>query len=129
MSSCGAPDYYIKEEGKRSPHATLMLRHGATKVLKIDNKYPKEDAGASVRLSPGQHTIEVATQGQKVNVLGGLLGVPSQEISSQAIMQVDLAPGATYTPEANLTNAGTYFYLRDQSGMRYSKTRAYSSAY
>lgn len=129
LVSCGSPDYFLKQESKGDPHATLSLRNGATQITKIDGKYPPEKGGATVRLKPGSHTLEVSTQGQQVGMLNGFLGVPGREVSSQAIMPVDLAPGKFYRPEASMNAAGTYFYLRDEAGLRSSMTRSYTSGY
>ena len=129
LVSCGSPDYFIKQASKGDPHATLSLKNGATQITKIDGKYPPEEAGATVRLEPGPHTIEVATQGQQVGVFNGILGTPGREISSQAIMPVDLAPGKFYRPDASMNAAGTYFFLRDEAGLRSSLTRSYTSGY
>jgi len=129
LASCGSPDYFLKEASKGDPHATLSLRNGSTQITKIDGKYPPEDAGATVRLKPGQHTLEVSAQGQQVGPLNGILGMPGREISSQAIMPADLAPGKFYRPDSSLNAAGTYFFLRDEAGMRSSITRSYTSGY
>jgi|GEM_PF-4962382 len=127
--SCSSNDYFIKEAGKRSPHAVLTLSNGPTQITKINGKYPPEKATTSVRLEPGSHTVEVSSTGQQATVFGGFFGGATQEISSQAIMQVDLAPGKTYRPEATLNAAGTYFFLRDENGNRSSVTRSYTSGF
>lgn len=129
LVSCGSPNYFLKEASKGDPHAVLSLRNGATQITKIDGKYPPEEGGATVRLEPGAHTIEVATQGQQVTIFNGLFGAPGQEVSAQAIMPVDLGPGKFYRPEATINAAGTYFFLRDESGIRSSLTRSFTSSY
>ena len=129
LASCSSPDYFIKEAKKKSPHAILALPSGATQVVKIDDKFPPEGGGATVRLTPGKHTLTVESQGQQTSLLGGLLGTSGQEVSSQAVMQVDLAPGNYYRPDATLNAAGTYFFLRDENGIRSASTRSYTSSY
>jgi len=127
--SCGAPNYFIKEEGKRSPHAVLALRDGATQIIKIDNLYPPEEAGATVRLKPGKHTLEVATAFNQNGVLNTLLGTPGQQKSSRGILHVDLAPGQSYRPDASYQSGAVYFFLRDGSGLTSQAARSYSTSY
>jgi len=62
-------------------------------------------------------------------IFNGLFGAPGQEVSAQAIMPVDLGPGKFYRPEATINAAGTYFFLRDESGIRSSLTRSFTSSY
>jgi len=129
LASCSSSDYFVKEAKKRAPHAVLALRNGPTQINKINDKYPPEDAGTTIRLAPGKHRLEVSSTGQQAIVMGGLFGAPSQEISSEGIMQVDLAPGKSYRPEATLNAAGTYFFLRDENGNRTSVTRSYTAGF
>lgn len=126
--SCSSPDYFYKQSSKGQPHATLALRNGTTQVLKIDGKYPPEKATATVRLEPGQHLIEVATQGQRSSYLG-FPGYTRPEITAQGLMTADMAPGKTYRPEANIRSSGTYFFLRDEGGIRSAATKAHSAHY
>jgi len=129
LASCGSPNYFYEQESKRAPHAQLSLRNGATQILKINGKYAPQDTGAFVRLTPGRNQIEVATTGQQATVFSGLFGAPGVELSAQAIMHVDVAPGKYYRPESVVQPAGTYFFLRDENGIPTGRTRAYSSAY
>lgn len=127
--SCGSTNYFLKEVSAKDPHASISLRDGTTQVIKIDGKYPPEDAGHSIRLAPGAHTLEVSSQMQQTGFLNSFLGAPGREITSQTTMQVDLAPGKSYRPSCNVGGRGAAFFLIDQTGHRSNFTRAYSRAY
>ena len=125
LTSCGSQSYFIKQADDNDPHAVLVLKDGATQVVKIDGKYPPEDAPASVRLEPGLHTIDVTHQATQVGFLNSILGTAGREVTTHSTMTVDLAPGKRYRPSCNsYGSSGASFFLIDQSGVRSNFTQS-----